>query len=175
MPSEKEKMLAGKFYIASDPQLLEERNQARALLHRLNTTEFGHNEKYPEIILKLLPNCAPDIWIEPPFYCDYGYNIFAGERVFFNYNCVILDVCTVRIGSNVMFGPSAHVYTADHPRDFRQRRQDLEFGEPVSIGDDCWIGGHAVILPGVHIGNRCIIGANVVVRRDVPDDTILKS
>lgn len=171
MPSEKEKMLSGQLYNAADPQLLAERNQARALLHRLNISEYGHNTNYLDIISQLLPNCATDIWIEPPFFCDYGYNIYCGAKVFFNFDCIILDECTVHIGSNVMFGPSVHIYTATHPKDFLLRREELEYGKPVSIGDDCWIGGHAAILPGVHIGNRCIIGGGVVVRKDVPDGT----
>lgn len=173
MASEKEKMLSGQLYDATDPQLVLERKQARSYLHRLNTTEYGDAGKYAEIISKLLPNCASDIWIEPPFYCDYGYNIFAGIKVFFNFDCIILDVCPVRIGSNVMFGPGAHIYTASHPKEFMKRRDVFEFGKPVSIGDDCWIGGQAVILPGVHIGHRCIIGAGAVITKDVPDDTVV--
>jgi maltose O-acetyltransferase len=172
MESEKEKMLSGHLYNASDPQLAAERVHARSLLHRLNTTEYGKIEKYSDTISELLPNCAPGIWIEPPFYCDYGYNIHAGNNVFFNFNCVVLDVCPVRIGSNVLFGPGVHLYTATHPKDFVKRRDNLEFGKPVSIGDDCWIGGYVVILPGVNIGNRCIIGAASVIREDVPDDTV---
>ena len=173
MASEKEKMLSGLLYDASDPQLSSERKLARSYLHRLNITEYEDANKYSEIISKLLPNCAPDIRIEPPFFCDYGYNIYAGHRVFFNFNCVVLDVCAVQIGSNVMFGPGVHIYTATHPKEFMKRREVFESGKPVSIGDDSWIGGQAVILPGVHIGHRCIIGAGAVVAKDVPDDTIV--
>jgi maltose O-acetyltransferase len=173
MTSEKEKMLSGQLYNANDFQLILERKQARSYLNRLNTTEYGNENKYAEIISKLLPNCASDIWIEPPFFCDYGYNIYAGNRVYLNFDCIILDVCPVRIGSNVMSGPGVHIYTATHPKEFMKRRDGFEFGKPVSIGDDCWIGGRAVILPGVHIGHRCIIGAGAVVAKDVPDDTVV--
>ena len=170
MAYEKENMLSGQLYNVYDPQLIAERKQARSLLHRLNTTEYGNPVKYSEIISQLLPNCSSDILIEPPFFCDYGYNIYAGDKVFFNFNCVVLDVCPVRIGSNVMFGPGVHIYTAAHPRDFMKRRDVFEFGKPVSIGDDCWISGYAIILPGITIGQRCVIGAGAVVTRDVPDD-----
>ena len=99
MTSEKEKMLSGLLYDPTDPQLVLERKQARSHLHRLNSTDYGNAEKYLEIISRLLPNCASDIRIEPPFFCDYGYNIYTGNNVFFNFNCVVLDVCSVQIGS----------------------------------------------------------------------------
>jgi len=175
MASEKEKMLSGQLYDASDPHLVSERKKTRTLLHRLNTTEYGDPEKYSEIVSELFPHCPSDIIIEPPFFCDYGYNIFAGHKVYFNFNCVILDVCPVHIGCHVMFGPGVHIYTARHPRDFMERRDVFEFGNPVSIGDDCWIGGRAVILPGVSIGQRCIIGAGTVISKDVSNDTIATS
>jgi maltose O-acetyltransferase len=171
MASEKDKMLSGLLYYANDSQLLAERMKTRSLLRQLNITEYKDSRRYPEIILQLLPNCAPDIFVEPPFYCDYGYNIYAGHNVYFNFNCVALDVCPIRIGSNVMFGPGVHIYAATHPKNAAKRREGLEIGKPVSIGDDCWIGGQAIILPGVSIGHRCIIGAGAVVTKDVPDDT----
>jgi maltose O-acetyltransferase len=173
MASEKEKMLSGQIYNAYDPDLVAERKHARLLLHRLNTTEYGNPDKYSKIIFELLPNCTSDILIEPPFFCDYGYNVYAGHKVFFNFNCVILDVCRVLIGSNVMFGPGVHIYTATHPKEFMKRRDVFEFGKPVSIGDDCWIGGQTVILPGVNVGHRCIVGAGTVIAKDIPDDTVV--
>lgn len=169
MASEKEKMLSGKYYYAGDPELTAERNKTKLLLRRLNIIEYSDSQKYQEIISLLLPNCAHNIAIEPPFYCDYGYNIYAGTNVFFNYNCIILDVCRVQIGSNVLFGPGVHIYTATHPTDYKERRQEREYGKPVSIGDDSWIGGQATILPGVTIGQKCIIGAGAVVTKDVPN------
>jgi len=171
--SEKEKMLAGKFYIASDPVLVEERARAERLRRRLNVTDFGDRIAYEGILAQLLPNCAPDLWIEPPFYCDYGYNITAGEHVFFNYNCVVLDVCKVTIGSRALIGPNVQIYAALHPLDAASRRAHLEYGKPVAIGEECWIGGGAVVCPGVTVGDRCVIGAGAVVTRDVPDDSFV--
>ena len=173
MLSEKDKMLSGNLYNASDPTLFAERKRTRSLLRSLNKAGYEDHDKYLQTISQLLPNCSDDIWIEPPFFCDYGYNIYTGHKVFFNFNCVILDVSPVRIGSNVMLGPGVHIYTATHPKDYTLRREELEYGKAVSIGDDCWIGGRVVILPGVHIGQRCIIGAGAVVTKDVRDDTIL--
>jgi maltose O-acetyltransferase len=173
MRSEKDKMLAGELYIATDPQLSEERRRARLLAHRLNVAEYGDTAAYKQILGDLLPNAASDIWIEPPFFCDYGYNIYAGQNVFFNFNCVLLDVMPIRIGSHVMFGPSVQLYTATHPVDSEERRKGPEFAKPVTIGDDCWIGGGAIICPGVTIGERCIVGAGAVVIRDVPAGAIV--
>ena len=172
MRTEKEKMLAGDLYDASDPILAEERRKARALIHRLNVTEYGHDVAYRRIVADLLPNAAADISIEPPFFCDYGYNIYAGEKVYFNFNCVLLDVMPIRIGANVLFGPNVQIYTATHPLDAVERRKGPEFAKPVTIGDDCWIGGGAIISPGTTIGARCVLGAGAVVTRDIPADTV---
>ena len=172
MKSEKEKMLTGELYDASDPLLKQERQKARSLTHRLNVTEYGNESAYKQILSTLLPNAATDLYIEPPFFCDYGYNIYTGEKVFFNFNCVLLDVMPIRIGSNVLFGPNVQIYTAAHPLDAIERRKGPEFAKPISIGDDCWIVGGAIISPGVAIGNRCIVGAGAVVTKDLPADTI---
>lgn len=107
--------------------------------------------------------------IQPPFHCDYGVNITLGARVFFNFNCVVLDVCRVTIGDYSMFGPAVQIYTATHPLDAATRRLQ-EYGKPVVIGDDVWVGGGAIICPGVTVGSRSVIGAGSVVTRDVPDD-----
>lgn len=173
MKSEKEKMLAGELYDASDPLLTQERRRARTLAYQLNVTHYGDPSAYRQILADLLPNAATDIMIEPPFYCDYGYNIYTGEKVFFNYNCVLLDVMPIRIGSNVMFGPNVQIYTATHPVDAIERRKGPEFAKPISIGNDCWIGGSAILSPGVTIGDRCIVGAGAVVTKDIPADTIV--
>jgi maltose O-acetyltransferase len=109
--------------------------------------------------------------MQPPFFCDYGANIELGERVFFNFNCVVLDVCPVRIGSFTLFGPAVQIYTPMHPFNAGLRRRQ-EFGKPVEIGSDVWVGGAAVILPGVRIGDRAVIGAGAVVRDPVPDGAI---
>ncbi len=172
MKTEKEKMLCGELYDASDAQLVRERRRARQLLHRLNVSDYGDADKYREIVNLLLPACAPDIWIEPPFYCDYGYNLTCGRGVYFNFNCVVLDVMPVTIGNNVLFGPNVQIYTATHPFNAEERRSGLEFAKPVAIGNDCWIGGGAIICPGVTIGARCIIGAGAVVTKDIADDSV---
>ena len=173
MKSEKEKMLAGELYDASDQLLTQERQRARSLTHQLNVTHYGDQSAYKQILSALLPNAAADIWIEPPFFCDYGYNLYTGEKVFFNFNCVLLDVMPIQIGSNVLFGPNVQLYTAAHPIDALERRDGLEFAKSISIGNDCWIGGNAIIFPGVMIGDRCVIGAGSVVTSDVPADTIV--
>lgn len=166
-------MLAGELYDASDPLLTQERQRARLLIHQLNVTHYGDPSAYAQIRAKLLPNAAADLWVEPPFFCDYGYNIYTGERVFFNFNCVLLDVMPIRVGSNVLFGPNVQIYTATHPVDALERRKGPEFAKPISIGNDCWIGGGAIISPGVMIGNRCIVGAGAVVTKSIPADTIV--
>ena len=172
MRTEKEKMLAGELYDASDVILVEERRRCRDLIHRLNVTAYGNASAYTQIIASLLPNASADISIEPPFFCDYGYNIHAGANVYFNFNCVLLDVMPIRIGSNVLFGPNVQIYTATHPLDARERRRGPEYAEPITIGDDSWIGGGAIISPGVVIGARCVIGAGAVVTRNIPADTV---
>lgn len=169
--TEKEKMLAGESYIANDPELVAERIFAKKLLHQLNVTEYLMNENSKAILSELLPNAKAGLYIEPPFHCDYGYNIEAGENVYFNVNCVVLDTMKVKIGSNVFFGPGAQVYTATHPLHAIERRS-TEFSKPVTIGDDCWIGGNAVICPGVTIGNGCVIGSGAVVTKDIPDNSL---
>ena len=173
MPTEKQKMLAGELYVATDPELAAERKHARQLTHRLNVSDYGDETAYRRIIAALFPNAHPSLWVEPPFFCDYGYNLYAEENVFMNFNCVVLDVCPVHIGARTMFGPAAQVLTASHPLDAAERAAGPEYGKPIRIGRDCWIGGGAIIQPGITIGDRCIVGAGAVVTRDVADDTIV--
>ena len=164
-------MLAGELYSPVSKELSEERFRAKKLLHRLNVTEYVMTDKAFEILRELLPNAPKDLYIEPPFFCDYGYNIHCGSRVYFNVNCVLLDVMKITIGSNVLFGPGVQVYTAAHPTDVKTRKVRA-FGKPVTIGNDCWIGGGAIICPGVSIGNGCVIGAGAVVTKSVPDNSL---
>ncbi len=173
MRTEKEKMLAGELYVAADPELTAERKRTRLLLHRFNVTDYGDEAAYAEIVAALFPNAHPTLAIEPPFFCDYGYNIYAEETVFMNFNCVVLDVSPVRIGARTMFGPAVQVLTATHPINAAERSAGPEYSKPITIGRDCWIGGGAIIQPGVNIGDRCIVGAGAVVTKDVPDDTIV--
>lgn len=170
MKTEKEKMLAGELYNALDEQISNERTKARLLIQKLNCASADDNETVTAILKELIPNAGKDLWIQPPFFCDYGYNIEAGERVFFNFNCVVLDVMKVSIGSRTKFGPNVQIYTATHPVNFKERATGLEFAKPIRIGEDVWVGGSVVICPGVTIGNRCVIGAGSVVTKDIPDD-----
>jgi len=161
--TEKAKMLRGEPYDAGDPLLVEARARAKTLCQELNSVDYNDLPSRRRIIAELLPFCVSPGTIEPPFFCDYGVNIVAGERLYMNHNCTILDVCPVTIGSNVMLGPNVQIYTAMHTMDADERRNGVEYGRPVTIGDDCWVGGHVVICPGVAIGDRCVIGAGSVV------------
>lgn len=168
MRSEREKMLAGELYDASDPELTALRNRARRLTARLNASTADDGPLRAALLGELFGGHGEGLWIEPPFYCDYGSNILLGSHVYFNFNCVVLDCAEVRIGDNVLFGPNVQVYTASHPLDATQRRQGLEVAVPVRIEDDVWVGGSAVILPGVTIGAGAVIGAGSVVTKEVP-------
>ena len=163
-------MLAGELYNPLDDQLSIERLNARLLLAALNETREDETAERSSLLRELLPNAGPGLWLQPPFYCDYGSNIILGEKVFFNFNCVVLDVTLVTIGSRTMFGPNVQVYTATHPMDHKERAAGLEYAKPISIGEDVWIGGSVVICPGVTIGDRSVIGAGSVVTKDIPAD-----
>jgi maltose O-acetyltransferase len=170
MKTEKEKMIAGEMYDPLDKQLVEDRLQTRLLIKALNDTREDDTEERSHILRELVPDAAPDLWLQPPFYCDYGYNMKVGERVFFNFNCIVLDVAPVTIGSRTMFGPNVQVYTATHPLNHIERSSGREYAKPIVIGEDVWIGGSAVICPGVTIGDRSVIGAGSVVTKDIPSD-----
>ena len=168
MPSEHEKMLAGELYDPMDPELVAGRERARDLCQDLNATREADRDERRRILRDLFGEGGDTVWMQPPFFCDYGSNIELGQRVFFNYNCVVLDVCPVRIGSFSLFGPAVQIYTPMHPFNAQLRRRE-EYGKPVEIGSDVWVGGGAIILPGVRIGSRAVIGAGSVVTRDVPE------
>jgi maltose O-acetyltransferase len=168
MPSEKEKMLAGELYDPLDPELVAGRERARDLCQDLNATREGEAELRRSIVKRLFGQGGDSAWLQPPFFCDYGANILLGERVFFNFNCVVLDVCLVKIGDYAMFGPAVQIYTATHPLNAELRRKQ-EFAKPIEIGSDVWVGGGAIICPGVTIGSRSVIGAGSVVTRNVPE------
>ena len=168
MPSEREKMLAGELYDPLDPELVSARVRARDLCQALNATREADDEARRRILVELFGAGGDEVWMQPPFFCDYGSNIFLGKRVFFNFNCVVLDVCAVRIGDFTLFGPAVQIYTATHPLDAALRRQQ-EFAKPITIGSDVWVGGAAVICPGVTIGSRAVIGAASVITRDIPE------
>jgi maltose O-acetyltransferase len=161
-------MLAGELYDPLDPELVSARTRARDLCQALNATREADEAERRRILIDLFGAGGEGVWMQPPFYCDYGSNITVGTRVFFNFNCVVLDVCAVRIGDFSLFGPAVQIYTATHPFDAEQRRT-REFAKAVQIGSDVWVGGGAIICPGVTIGSRAVIGAGSVVTRDIPD------
>lgn len=169
MRTELQKMLSGELYDPLDPDLERRRSRARELCQALNQTRAADGAGRRRLLVELLADGGESAWIEPPFHCDYGSNIRLGTRVFFNFNCVVLDVCEVTIGDFTSFGPAVQIYTATHPMDAQLRRTQ-ESGKPVEIGADVWVGGGAIILPGVKIGSRTVIGAGSVVTRDLPDD-----
>jgi maltose O-acetyltransferase len=171
MRTERDRMLAGEMYQPMDAELVAARTRARELCQALNGTAESEADERRRILVELFGAGGDTVWMQPPFYCDYGSNIELGERVFFNFNCVILDVCHVRLGDHVFVGPAVQIYTPLHPLNAEMRRQQ-EYGSPVEIGDDVWIGGGAIILPGVRIGSRTVIGAGSVVTRDIPDDVL---
>jgi maltose O-acetyltransferase len=169
MLSEHDKMLAGELYDPMDAELVAARVRARDLCQALNATRESEEEARRRILIQLFGSGGDQVWMQPPFFCDYGSNIQLGTRVFFNFNCVVLDVCAVRVGDFTLFGPAVQIYTATHPLEAELRRT-REFAKPVTIGSDVWVGGAAVICPGVTIGSRSVIGAGSVVTRDIPDD-----
>jgi len=160
----REQMLAGELYDALDPELVVAREHARLLLARYNAA--GDRQALTALFGRL----ADGAIVEPPFHCDYGFNISVGVRFYANVNCVFLDCAPIEIGDHVLLGPGVHLYTATHPLDSVERRQGLEFAKPIAIGDDAWLGGGAIVLPGVTIGPRAVVGAGSVVTRDVPAD-----
>lgn len=166
--TEKQKMLAGELYHANDAELEADRKAAAARMVRFNAAASASDSERHALLREMLAEAGDGAVIRPPFYCDYGYNIRIGPDVFFNFNCVILDVVAVTIGARTQVGPAVQLCTADHPRDASVRRAGVEFGRPIRIGRDVWIGGGAIILPGVSIGDNAVIGAGSVVTRDVP-------
>jgi maltose O-acetyltransferase len=169
MATEREKMLAGDPYDPLDRALSDARDRARDLCQALNATREADRDLRRSILADLFGTGGGTVWMQPPFYCDYGANIHLGERVFFNFNCVVLDVCEVRIGDFTLFGPAVQIYTATHPMDAAMRRLH-EMGKPIAIGSDVWVGGGAILCPGVTIGSRSVIGAGSVVTRDIPEN-----
>lgn len=166
--TEKQKMLAGELYNAADPELQADMTATMQWLSRYNAAIAMPVGERRKMLVERFAAVGKGVNIRPPFHCDYGFNISLGEGVFLNFNCVILDVVAVTIGAKTQIGPGVQILTADHPRDAVQRESGLEFGRPVHIGRNVWIGGGAIILPGVTIGDDVLIGAGSVVTRDIP-------
>ena len=169
--TEKQKMLNEEFYDASDDELSNNRLNAKELCYDYNLTRPREKEKRKEILKKLFKSTGKQFKIHPPFYCDYGYNITIGENFHANHNLVILDVCEVVFGNNVLIGPNVGIYTAGHPVNVELRNSGAEFGKKIKIGNNVWIGGNVCILPGVTIGDNVTIGAGSVVTKDIPSNT----
>ncbi|MBN1214160.1 MAG: sugar O-acetyltransferase [Candidatus Lokiarchaeota archaeon] len=172
MKTEKAKMLAGKYYYPLNPELMDERKRAKIMLQKFNTIPIEEEEKKIEFMKDFLGNFGKNCWIEPPFQCDYGYNIYLDDYVYFNVNCVVLDANRVNIGNHVMIGPAVQIYSVTHPIDPIERLSGIEISLPINIRENAWIGGGSIILPGVIIGKNSIIGAGSVVTKEIPDNVL---
>lgn len=173
--TEKEKMLKGMLYDASDKELREIFHRAKDILKIFNNTNTRDLEKRTECLRSLFAFTGDNVYIEPPFYCDYGENIHIGNNVYFNTNCNILDSNKVQIGNNIIFGPSVQIYAAMHPLQGKERIQEgniIHESKPVILGNDIWIGGGTIICPGVEIGDNVVIGAGSIITKDIPSNSV---
>lgn len=170
--NQKDRMLSGLPYKAWLDGLEEERERCKQKVYELNMLEPKDRDKIPELLKELFGKTGENIWLEPPFHCDYGWNIEIGENFFANYGLTILDVGKVTIGDNVLIAPNVSIYTAGHPIHPQSRNSGYEYGIPITIGNNVWIGGNVVILPGVTIGDNAVIGAGSVVTKDIPSNMI---
>lgn len=171
--TERQKMLAGELYLAADPELAAENKRACRLLRMYNATTEEEPEKRSQILQELFGQVGgPQVQIVPPFHCDYGSNIYVGNNLYMNYGCVILDCNTVHIGENVLCAPYVQIYTAYHPTEPEVRLSGRELAAPINIGNNVWIGGGAIICPGVTIGDNTTIGAGSVVVKDIPANVV---
>lgn len=170
--SQREKMLKGELYLASDPELKELRNRSRLLWQKYNMTSPTQEDERQRILQELFGKIEENVWIEPPFYCDYGQQIELAAGVYINMNCIFLDPAFIRIGSQTLIGPNVQLYSAFHPLDAETRVSGVELALPISIGKRVWIGGGTIVLPGVSIGNDTTIGAGSVVTQDIPERVV---
>ncbi|GIE98292.1 sugar O-acetyltransferase [Paractinoplanes rishiriensis] len=168
----RDRMLAGELYIADDPDLAREMKRAATLTHRLNTADPLHSDLRREVLAELLGAFGEDSHIRPPFHCDYGRHTFIGARTFANFGLISLDVAEVRIGDDVQIGPNVQLLTALHPIEPGPRRDKWEAARPITVGDNVWLGGGVIVLPGVTIGDNTIVGAGAVVTRDLPPNVV---
>ncbi|EAG5660796.1 maltose O-acetyltransferase [Listeria monocytogenes] len=171
MKTELEKMIAGEMYDPSDRELAHGRNRARKFCREIN--DAMDSESRASVLKRLFGGTKESVYVEPDFRVDYGSNIYVGENFYANFDCVILDVCEVHIGDNCMMAPGVHIYTATHPLDPVERNSGLELGKPVEIGDNVWIGGRAIINPGVKLGNNVVVASGAVVTKSFPDNVVV--
>lgn len=171
--TEKEKMINGELYDSADLQLARERDIAKDLCFKFNSTSPSANNTQKDILKKLIGIVHNNYTILPSFWCDYGYNIELGENFYANHNLVILDATKVTFGNNVYIGPNCSFYTVNHPLDYETRNKDLEYAKKIKVGNNVWLGGNVVVLPGVTIGDNSVIGAGSVVTKDVPSNSVL--
>lgn len=171
MKTEYEKMRSQELYYFSDPEIHASLVHAKKVCARLRSMTIC-DEDYRQVIEELIPGIPQSTTICPPFHCDHGTGIILGENVFMNYDCIMLDGGYIRIGKHTLIGPHCQFYTPQHPMDYVERREEKETAYPITIGEDCWLGGNVVVCPGVTIGNRCIIAAGSVVTKDIPDDSL---
>ena len=169
--SEKEKMLNNQLYSATDRELVMMQSKAQQLLYDLNNC-FDCTKKQEDIIVRLFGKIGFNFTIRPPFYCDYGCHISAGDNLYINYDCVILDCNRVYLGNNVLLAPKVQIYTGYHPTDPETRLSGKELAAPITIGNNVWLGGGVIVCPGVSIGNNVTIGAGSVVTKDIPDNVV---
>lgn len=173
MKTEKEKMIAGEIYNPEDPELVKDRIEARRKVRIYNQTLETEVEERMKLLHDLLGSAGENIYMEPNIRFDYGYNTYVGEHFYANFDCTILDVCEVRIGNHCFLAPGVHIYTATHPLDPNERNAGIEFGKPVTIGDNVWIGGRAIINPGVTIGDNVVVASGAVVTKDILDNVVV--
>ena len=171
MKTEYEKMRSQELYYFSDPEIHASLVHDKKVCARLRSMTI-YDEDYRQVIEELIPGIPQSTTICPPFHCDHGTGIILGENVFMNYDCIMLDGGYIRIGKHTLIGPHCQFYTPQHPMDYVERREEKETAYPITIGEDCWLGGNVVVCPGVTIGNRCIIAAGSVVTKDIPDDSL---
>lgn len=173
MKTEKEKMLAGEMYNPEDPELVKDRLEARRKTRIYNQTLESEGEKRTELLKDLLGTTGDNLSMEPNIRFDYGYNTHVGDNFYANFDCTILDVCKVEFGDNCFLAPGVQIYTATHPLHPTARNSGQEYGKPISFGDNVWIGGRAVINPGVKVGDNVVITSGAVVTKDVPDNVVV--
>lgn len=171
--TELEKLKALQPFNTDDHEVMEAKKRARKLTTEFNNSSEDNPEARTAILKELFGDCCEDIFIKPPFRCDYGFNIHVGKKFFANYDCIILDAGPINIGDNCLLGPKTCIYAVSHDVNPKKRAAGISYAKPITIGDNVWIGGNCVVLPGVTIGNNAIIGAGSVVTKDVPENAVV--